>query len=89
MRKTDITALGDTAPEAAVLAAHMPDVGVEESLIATGPEVYITTPYFDEYLIILVWLDRIPVPELERVLVEAWLDRAPKQLPEEYLRRMR
>ncbi|ASU85050.1 hypothetical protein CDO52_21640 [Nocardiopsis gilva YIM 90087] len=85
LRKADIAALGDAAPEGAVLAVRVPDAGVKESLVATDPDVYFTTPHFDGYPIILVQLDRIPVPELEELLVEAWLDQAPKRLAEEYL----
>jgi len=47
--------------------------------------VYFTTPHFDGYPAILVRLDRIAVPELEELLVEAWLARAPKRLATQYL----
>ncbi|GAA2001705.1 MmcQ/YjbR family DNA-binding protein [Nocardiopsis rhodophaea] len=86
LAKRDLAALGDAVPTGAVLAARVPDVGVKESLVATNPDVYFTTPHFDGYPIILVQLDRVPVPELEELLVEAWLERAPKRLAEEYVR---
>jgi hypothetical protein len=44
-----------------------------------------TTPHFDGYPAILVRLNRIAMPELEELLVEAWLTRAPKRLATEYL----
>jgi hypothetical protein len=34
---------------------------------------------------VLVRLDRIKVAELEELVVEAWLSRAPKRLAKEYL----
>jgi hypothetical protein len=58
---------------------------VKEALIADDPDVYLTTPHFDGYAAILVRLDRIPVSELEELIVEAWLLRAPKKLAREYL----
>jgi hypothetical protein len=46
--------------------------------------VYFTTPHFNGYPAVLVRLKRISVAELEELLVEAWLDRAPKRLAKEY-----
>ncbi|CAM3726177.1 MmcQ/YjbR family DNA-binding protein [Nocardiopsis rhodophaea] len=85
LRRSDQEALGGSASTGAVLAVRVPDVGVKESLLATDPDVYFTTPHFDGYPIILVQLERIPVSELKELLVEAWLDRAPKRVAEEYL----
>ena len=48
-----------------------------------------TTPHFDGYAAILVRLDRIAVPELQELLVEAWLCRAPRRLATGYLDRGR
>ncbi len=53
--------------------------------LADDADVYFTTPHFDGYPAILVRLDRIALPELEELLVEAWLSRAPKRLATEYL----
>jgi hypothetical protein len=54
-------------------------------LLADDPEVYFTTPHFDGYRAVLVRLERIAVPELTELVVEAWLDRAPKRLAKAYL----
>jgi hypothetical protein len=86
LRRGDLQALGDAAPEGPVLAARVPDVGAKEALLADGGEVYFTTPHFDGYPAILVRLDRIAAPELEELLVEAWLCRAPRRLATGYLR---
>lgn len=85
LRRADLAALGDAAPDGPILAAHVPDLGVKEALLAGDPEVYFTTPHFDGYRAILLRLDRIAPSELEELLVEAWLDRAPKRLAREYL----
>ena len=86
LRRGDLQALGNAAPEGPVLAARVPDVGAKEALLADGGEVYFTTPHFDGYPAILVRLDRIAAPELEELLVEAWLCRAPRRLATGYLR---
>jgi hypothetical protein len=85
LRRADLQALGLAAPEGPVLAARVPDLGAKEALLADDAEVYFTTPHFHGFPAVLVRLDRIPVPELEELLVEAWLARAPKRLAREYL----
>lgn len=84
LRRADLEALGDAAPQGPVLAARVLDLGAKEALLADDPAVYFTTPHFNGYPAILVRLDRIPAPELEELLVEAWLARAPKRLTKEY-----
>jgi hypothetical protein len=85
LRPADLVALGDAAPDGPILAARVPDVGVKEALVVDDPGVYFTTPHFDGYPAILVRLDRIAIPELGELVVEAWLDRAPKRLARAYL----
>ncbi len=85
LRKGDLEALGDAAPKGPILGARVPDVGAKEALLADDPRVYFTTPHFDDWPAILVQLDRIARPELEELLVEAWLVQAPKRLAKQYL----
>jgi hypothetical protein len=85
LRRGDLRALGDAAPQGPVLGARVPDLGAKEALLAEGGDVYFTTPHFDGYPAILVRLDRMAIPELEELLVEAWLSRAPKRLAKDYL----
>jgi hypothetical protein len=85
LRRGDLQALGDAAPEGPILAARVPDLGAKEALLADDPDVYFTTPHFNGFPAILVRLDRVPVPDLEELLVEAWLARAPKRLAAGYL----
>jgi hypothetical protein len=80
LRKADLDALGPAAPAGPVLAARVPHLVAKEALIADDPGTYFTTPHFDGYAMILVQLDRIPLEELEELIVEAWLDRAPERL---------
>jgi hypothetical protein len=85
LRRADLQALGGAAPQGSILAARVPDLGAKEALLAEGGDLYFTTPHFDGYPAILVRLDRMAMPELEKLLVEAWLRRAPKRLVTEYL----
>lgn len=86
LRKTDLAALGADAPDGPILAAYVPDLGAKEALLADDPDVYFTIPHFDGFPAVLVRLERIGPAELEELLVEAWLDRAPKRLAAEYLK---
>jgi hypothetical protein len=88
LRRGDLEALGAEAPDGPIVAARVPDPGAKEALIAEDPAVYFTTPHFNGYPAILVRLEKITVPELEELLVEAWLSRAPKRLAKEYLARL-
>jgi hypothetical protein len=85
LRRSDLEALGEAAPDGPVLAARVPDLGAKEALLATGGEVYFTTPHFDGYPAVLARLERLGLDDLEELLVEAWLCRAPKRLAREYL----
>ncbi|TDC51962.1 MmcQ/YjbR family DNA-binding protein [Jiangella ureilytica] len=85
LRKADLEALGDAAPDGPVLGVWVADLGVKEALLADDPVVFFTTPHFDGYPAVLVLLDRIDEPELTELMVEAWLDRAPKKVAQAYL----
>jgi hypothetical protein len=85
LRRADYSALGDAAPGGPILGARVADVGIKEALLAEQPEVFFTTPHFDGYPAVLVRLDRISVEDLEELITEAWLGRAPKRLAQEYL----
>jgi hypothetical protein len=84
LRRSDLEALGDAAPDGPILGARVEHVGAKEALIADDPEVFFTTPHFDGYPAILVRLDRIGGEDLREVVVEAWLCRAPKRLADSF-----
>ena len=85
LRRSDLRALGDTAPDGPLLGVQVEDLGAKEALLASEPEIFLTTPHFDGYAIVLVRLDRIPPEELEELIVEAWLLRAPRRVAQRYL----
>jgi len=80
LRRGDLEALGDAAPDGDVLAAHVPDLGARAALIAEQPDLYFTTPHFADYPAVLARLQALGVDELRELLTEAWLVRAPVRL---------
>jgi hypothetical protein len=85
LRRGDLEALGNRAPQGPILGAHVDHLGIKEALLASDPDVFFTTPHFNGYPAILVRLDRIAVGELQELIVDAWLARAPNRLAREYL----
>ncbi|HEY1538422.1 MAG TPA: MmcQ/YjbR family DNA-binding protein [Solirubrobacteraceae bacterium] len=85
LRASDLRALGDDAPTGPILGARVEHLGAKDALLADDPAVYFTTPHFDGYPAVLVRLGEIAVEELEELIVEAWLSRAPKRVVRAYL----
>jgi hypothetical protein len=85
LRPADLRALGDGAPTGPILGARVDHLIAKEAMLADEPGVFFTTPHFDGYPAVLIRLDEINVEELEEVIVEAWLARAPKRLAQQYL----
>lgn len=84
LRRSDLESLGASAPSGPILGARVAHELAKQALIEDDPSVYFTTPHFDGYPAILVQLDHIDPDELEEVIVEAWLNRAPKRLADRY-----
>jgi hypothetical protein len=85
LRKSDLRALGDAAPEGPILGARVEHLVAKDALVADDPSVYFTIPHFDGYPAVLVLLERIGLEELSELIVEAWLCRAPKGLAAAYI----
>jgi hypothetical protein len=85
LRPADLRALGDAVPTGPILGARVEHLGAKEALLADDPDVYFTTPHFDGYPAVLVRLEEISTEELEELIVDAWLARAPKRLADKYL----
>ena len=84
LRRADLEALGDAAPDGPILGASVEHIGAKEALLADDPGVFFTTPHFDGYPAVLVRLERIAPEDLDELIVEAWLARAPKRLAQAY-----
>ena len=85
LRNADLKALGEGAPTGPILGVRVEHLGAKEALLADDPAVFFTTPHFDGYPAVLVRLEEIALDELEELVVEAWLCRAPKRLAKAYL----
>jgi hypothetical protein len=85
LRAKEVEALGAAAPDGPILGARVEHVGAKEALLADDPRIFFTTPHFDGFPAILVRLDRIATEDLEEVVTEAWLVRAPRRLVDAYL----
>jgi hypothetical protein len=85
LRRSDLEALGDSAPDGPILGVRVEHLMAKEAILADDPSVYFTTPHFDGYPAVLVRLGSIGVAELEELLAEAWLTRAPKRLAKAFL----
>ena len=85
LRQTDLRALGDAAPDGPILGVRVEHLGAKEALLADPSGVFFTTPHFDGYPAVLVRLEQIGVEELEELIAEAWLCRAPKRVAQAYL----
>ena len=85
LRKSDLKALGDAAPDGPILGARVEHLVAKEALLQDPSGVFFTIPHFDNYPAVLVLLDEIDREGLDEVVVEAWLCRAPRRLAEAWL----
>jgi len=86
LHKSDLRVLGDAAPAPGpILGARVEHVLAREVLIESDPETFFTIPHFDGYAAVLALLDVITVPDLEELITEAWLCRAPPKLAQHYI----
>src|SRR3954453_17251037 len=76
LRRSDLEALGDAAPEGPILGARVEHEIAKRALIESDPDIYFTTPPFDGYPAILARLEVLDVSELAELITEAWLNRA-------------
>jgi hypothetical protein len=86
LRKSDLEALGDSAPCGPILEARTEHLIAREAILAENPDVFFTTPHFDNYPAVLIRLDHIAPEDLEEIVAEAWLAEAPKALADAYVR---
>jgi hypothetical protein len=85
LRPKEVAELGKQAPDGLVLGARVEHLVAKQALLEEDPSVYFTTSHFEGYAAVLVRLERIALRELEEVVTEAWMARAPKRLLEAFL----
>jgi hypothetical protein len=85
LRTADRAFLGAAAPLDDPLGAWVADLDAKDALLVGQPDVYLTTPHFDGYPVVLARLERLDVAGLEELLVGSWVARAPKRLARAFL----
>jgi hypothetical protein len=85
LRRPDLEALGDAAPDGPVLGVRTEHLGAKEVLLRSDPALFFTTPHFDGYPAVLVRLAAIGEADLADLVEEAWLARAPRRLADAYV----
>jgi hypothetical protein len=68
-----------------ILGARVEHLVAKDALLADDPRVYFTTSHFQGYPAVLARVDRIALADLEELVTEAWLARAPKRLADAFL----
>jgi hypothetical protein len=85
LRSKEVAELSGDIADVPILGARVEHLVAKDALLADDARVYFTTSHFDGYPAILVRLDRIGLDDLEEVVTEAWLARAPKRIVDAYL----
>ena len=85
LRAADLDVLGERAPAGPILGARVEHLVAKQALLEDAPSVYFTTSHFANTAAVLVRLEPIALAELEEVVVEAWLARAPARAAEAFL----
>jgi hypothetical protein len=62
------------------LVVWRPEISEKYALIASEPHKFFQTPHYEGHPAVLVRLEAIDVDELEELLTESWLLRAPVRL---------
>jgi hypothetical protein len=85
LREKEVAELGAAAPDGPILGARVEHLVAKQALLEDDPSVYFTTSHFANTAAVLVRLGPIALAELEEVIVEAWLARAPARAAEAFL----
>ena len=85
LRAADRAALAAAAPDGAVLGVRTADLDAKDALLGQDGAVFFTVPHFQRYAAVLVRLDVVGSEDLEEVLTDGWLARAPKRLAAAFL----
>jgi hypothetical protein len=66
------------------LVVRVIDMADREALLLGRPDVFFTTPHYDDYPIVLVRMDAVDEVQLAELVEDAWRLQAPKKLLAEY-----
>jgi hypothetical protein len=83
--KADVRRFGsETPPSGPIVALSTLDLEDKEAVLAAERRGVFTIPHFDGYPALLVQLDRAARKELEDLILDAWLAKAPDRLVTTY-----
>ena len=85
LRRSDLAALGDAAPDGPILAVRVEDLGEKEAVLAAHPNAFFTIPHFDGYAAVLIQLKKATKRPVREALTDGWLACAPPRLVEQFL----
>jgi hypothetical protein len=66
------------------LVVRVIDMADREALLLGEPDVFFTTPHYEDYPIVLVRMDAVEEVQLAELIEDAWRVQAPKTLVAEY-----
>ncbi len=70
--------------EDGALVVWRADLDEKAALLAAAPDRFFTTPHYDGHPSVLVRLEAVGLDELNEVLTESWLVRAPRRLADRW-----
>ncbi len=82
---TKLAALGREWPAGPVIGVATEGLEGKEALLGAFPDICFTIPHFDGYPAVLVKLDAIDVDQLQELITDAWLLKAPQRIAAEWL----
>ena len=63
-----------------IAVLYVGDEAEKQALLLGQPELFFTTPAYDGLPLVMLRLDRVDVPQLEELILDAWRMRAPAEL---------
>ena len=68
-----------------IIAIHLPELAAKQAYLQTDPQKFFEIPHFANYPAVLCRLSALSTHDLEELLFEAYLCKAPKKLASELL----
>jgi hypothetical protein len=63
-----------------IAVVYVGDQAEKQALLLGEPELFFTTPGYDGFPLVMVWLERVTVDRLSELVTDAWRMRAPDAL---------
>jgi hypothetical protein len=60
-----------------IAVLYVGDEAEKQALLLGEPDLFFTTPSYDGWPLVMLWLDKVTVPRLTELISDAWRMRAP------------